>query len=419
MVIGKLLRRLTGKKPLPEREELSIREALKRVSELIEEETEKAREEVEEAGSEFRAQAESFRQKIKVLANAKLKNPNIPERAMHIMEGNRRSYVQKAEHFISGLSFPENHELLEEFCADFNARLDEFAKSTVKNYQVLQEFFSEEVRSLFSSIKEMERTAMMLRRMCREHKAFRLRELSEAMKNIDNRKAKEKNLKSQIASKKRELKEKEELAREISEEEQRIRSGEDYKKAVEAEISLEELRRKLRAAKHELRSLFAGVHSCLKKYERIALDHRLLSSYLSDPVEALVKDEKISIASILRKAEEAVKGNKIGLKEKKKKKSLMALEKITKEKLSGLRRDLVSLESRIASLQRKIAESDTFRVLSELEKKREAEERKARELALSIEEDKRTLASLREKKDFAEIEQRLERVAGIRARITG
>ncbi len=42
------------------------------------------------------------------LLKAKLKNPNIPERAKHIMEGNRKMYIQRVERFLETASLPED-----------------------------------------------------------------------------------------------------------------------------------------------------------------------------------------------------------------------------------------------------------------------------------------------------------------------
>jgi len=65
--------------------------------------------------------------KLSKLGEAKLVNPDIPEREKHIMYGNRLNYIQKTESFLENIELPElDYELINDFCTDFERQLKQF-----------------------------------------------------------------------------------------------------------------------------------------------------------------------------------------------------------------------------------------------------------------------------------------------------
>ena len=91
--------------------------------------------------------SETIRERCNELEKAELQNKNIPPRAITIMEGNRKAYIQKTIHFINRI-----REILDELetlansssiidkVSKINEMFDEYNKSTQKPYYILQEF---------------------------------------------------------------------------------------------------------------------------------------------------------------------------------------------------------------------------------------------------------------------------------------
>jgi len=92
---------------------------------------------------------------IQKLLDTELKNPNIPERAKQIREGNRTTYVQKVQALVQEINMPEFDGIVE-FCNSFNATMTNFGDTTVKNYYVLQEFFENEASAIGANLRNLD-----------------------------------------------------------------------------------------------------------------------------------------------------------------------------------------------------------------------------------------------------------------------
>ena len=67
---------------------------------------------------------------LKKLENSKLQNPNIPNRAKTIMEGNRAAFMKKVSHFFSNIDLRfENFDELIKKCKNLDNEMDSLAKS--------------------------------------------------------------------------------------------------------------------------------------------------------------------------------------------------------------------------------------------------------------------------------------------------
>ena len=95
------------------------------------------------------------REALKALEEAKLQNPNISVREKQFMEGNRKAYLQKTEHFFREVEEIIEHEI-NFFVHHYKDYLDNFGKGTSRAYSILNEFFSNEARGIALRIKELD-----------------------------------------------------------------------------------------------------------------------------------------------------------------------------------------------------------------------------------------------------------------------
>ena len=84
---------------------------------------------------------------LKVLEDAELLNPKIPERAKTIMQGNRASFIKKVSFFLDNIDLKMNgYDEIAGKSERIVNDLDLLAKSTAKSYHILNEFFAREIK---------------------------------------------------------------------------------------------------------------------------------------------------------------------------------------------------------------------------------------------------------------------------------
>ncbi|MFH1505623.1 MAG: hypothetical protein ABIE94_01385, partial [archaeon] len=98
-----------------------------------------------------------IRDALDKLEKAELMNKKIPERAIHIMEGNRKNYVRRIGYFLDNFELPKNVLDISDFSKKLSGQLDELGKDTHKNYQVLTQFLEHEAFAIAKKVKELEK----------------------------------------------------------------------------------------------------------------------------------------------------------------------------------------------------------------------------------------------------------------------
>ena len=290
---------------------------------------------MEAAKEKIREEISAAKQNMENLRNAQLRNPNIPEKAKHFMEGNREFYIKKALSFLESLDLPADAKTAESFLSAFEGSLAEFGKSTARAYAILREFVEEEASRIAGNIKNIDSHAGEIRDSL---KGSGLKEMDSAGQEIER-------LKSRIAHKEfliREADKKEELARGISADKQRlIREIHEMESSSECR-DLQVLKHRLKDAEKEsaekeseITHLFASLERPMKKYQRIVFsDKELLGKYISSPVEALTQDFGFKIVGMLENMKKAILDNTIELKDKQKIRASEDIRELSKECLS-------------------------------------------------------------------------------------
>src|SRR3989338_3994873 len=112
---------------------------------------------IQQTKTEISEERSRLKNNLENLANAELKNKEIPERAKQIMEGNRQIYIQKTNTLIEKIIFPEKSRDLLEFTKTFDKELDAFDKGISKSHHIMEEFFVEKASVIAVSIKKISR----------------------------------------------------------------------------------------------------------------------------------------------------------------------------------------------------------------------------------------------------------------------
>lgn len=270
---------------------------------------------------------EKSAENLKILENAKLQNPKIPERVKTIMEGNRSAFIKKVSFFFDNLDLKHNnnndYNKLIEKCSKIKEEIGSLGSSTARSYQILNEFFAREAENIAINIKKVEDCSKEIKDSINNDKISSIKKIKEDIAEIQNK-----------------IRLKEKYAIDLENNKKNLQSNKDKKAETEKKIDelklgkgyshyekLLEERTKLKSGISHIESRlfhdFSVLERALKKYAKIAFENeKLILEYLSNPVIALSDDGDFAILKILDSLKGAVSGNGLGLDEKKRKKTL-------------------------------------------------------------------------------------------------
>jgi hypothetical protein len=269
---------------------------------------------------------------IEELKKGELKNPKIPIRAKQAMEGNRDAYIKRIKIFLNNIDLDiKAHGALADFCDNFSKELDTLAKSTMKSYQILQEFLANESSNIAMNIRNLDNSMKELKSIMKNSK----------IKNIEN-------LKNQIPDLKNQINNKGSLQEELN---NKNNNAEDFKKSktnLEGEIKTFEksdeyinfknllnkkysTEKEIEEHKDTLLHSFSILEKAFKKFSRIVFeDERLVKKYIERPIKTLIEDKELVIMKILGNLEKNLSENKLELEEKKKQRALIEVKRLDK-----------------------------------------------------------------------------------------
>ena len=312
-----------------------------------------------------------------VLLTAELKNPNIPERAKHIMEGNRKMYVQRFNRLLETISLPENLNKLSDFCDYFDTPLNDFAKDTMKSYQILNEFFGSEVNYLSGNIKALSKLMRKMKEMIEESKILEADELKKRTVRIQRsiyfaKEIKEKiNLLKELVVERNKAVNKEEGSLKILED---GKAYEQFTRVVNQKKAVFEEREHL---EKELLQDFSVILPALKKYERMTLDQELVRGYLDNSLQVLLSDQELKIVELLIKMNNSITDRGLELKDKKRDKILQELIKLDKDYFKNFIERYKGFTSEINTL---LLKQENMTIIKEIEEQKKIVQQKKNEL---------------------------------------
>ncbi len=358
---------------------------------------------------EIERKINDIRDSLDRLENAKLRNENIPERAKHVMEGNRQSYIQKVNRFLDDVEIPEDYFKVKEFSASLSEKINLFSEETKRSYFVLKEFLRDSVIEVSVKIRDLESISFKFRDELNNKGLGKIEEIKKLYNDFKNSEVLILELKEEERLKEKEF----ETAK--LEEERKIKRLNDLKES-RASKEYEDLKEKLENIKKdfnnkrgEIVKCFSVLEKSLKKYKRGSFDEELIDKYLEDPVLGLIDDAELKLIGVLGKLEKGI--STLGLKDKKEEKTREVITKLNKEFLSNKRLEIESFnvkkEGVEKNLKNNLIVSDILDHESLLKRARENVEEKER----GIEEAKNKISRVKPeviKKDIKELLDELD-----------
>src|SRR3989338_1549519 len=328
---------------------------------------ENLRNQINGAVSAIDEEKERVFENLKKLENSKLQNPNIPERAKTVMQGNREAFLRKVSGFLNNidLQYSDFYHLTEK-CRAFEKEIDELAKSTARSYQILSQFFAREVSIIAENIKKTESSSKGIRSLIEHAKVERIDSIR---KDTEDAKAKiklRKRLEEEIKGEKAKL----DLEKnKLSDAENRIKEtkgSKEYKQYENLLKEKEDNEGKLREIERVISHDFSVLEKALKKYSKIAFENeKLIESYLNDPITAFARDYSLEITKILENLSKAIEDNKLELDQRKNERALGKIKELGQKYFLGLQERHKSIEERLGRISLEIGSNDAKKHLDE------------------------------------------------------
>lgn len=354
---------------------------------------------------------------LDTLAEAKLQNENISEKARAIMQGNRAAYVKFVRMFITTLDVPSEitHENMQVFISSFEDKLDTMHKSTAKSFYILQEFFAHESSEVAKHLKTMD----SIIRSLLHNKFSGMLALKKRIKELDAQRKSSKDLARNIADEEQEASVTMNLINDTDRHIKKVKQSAAWWDLDKLRKEQQTAHQKIRNVENHLHGKLTSVDRVLKKYAWLVPEHKeLVEKYLESPMVALLDDPSLTIILILQRAEQLVQENQIELKEKEKEKMIQKLRELTSENLRDALAQHGALKDSLDELERRIRGNGVMRELEELEYKlAHLQEKYAR-----IEENREKLEKQRAKMDVEKaksgIQSEIREVLGVAVLIT-
>lgn len=336
-----------------------------------------------EINNQIKGQIGLVKESINELKNAELMNKNISKKEIQYMEGNREFFIKAVNRFLDNICFAEEINGLSQPISNFEDNAKDLLKSTQRSVVILNQFFEDEVKNIFSKIKKLEDNYNELKKVIDNEKHKKLNSLKEEMDNLDNNDKRKKQLETKIAEINNNLNNLNNELEVINKKNEELTFSDKYNWYLMRSRTIEEKERYLVSEKDKINHIFSELSRAIKKYQRID-DDPLIELYLSDAAKAFLEDDQLKILPILRKLQ-----NSIDQLEFSEKEELLIIKKINSlfnMGLAILRNQYVQINSELNELR---SNSDTS-IVEEIEKNKEEIENLRRKMDILQKELKET-----------------------------
>jgi len=338
---------------------------------------------------ELLKQKEFLSGSLNELNETSLMNPDIPERAKHIMQGNKDEYIRKMKAFIEIIDVPGHYRDIGFFSSKLSEDIDGLGEKTQKNFFVLREFFEREVSKIAKIVKKMEDNVIDFRQELEKENLDEINGIRSMLKQLEDDIITKKDIRLNKVTAENTMKNIMEKEKKIIAKIEELKNSSGHQKLKDLKEKKEKLNNVLEDMKKELKSDFSTLERALKKYAHNSPDEKIVSSYLEDPVESLNSDPEIKISQIIFELSEKladldIKGKKENIQK--------VIEKLTKDHLESKKSDIKKIREDIntANVTMKgnttilnISEQETF--LKDIERKKEEQEEEMQEVENQLE----------------------------------
>ena len=302
---------------------------------------------------------------LRQLHKANLMNPNISQREIQIMEGNRENYIKRVSHFLTNIDIPKNYLETYDYCLGFSKGIEELFKEVQKNIFVLSNFFGNELKTINKEITRLEQIIIDLRIHFEKNNIDVLKTIQDKIKQITSHMLKIKKLEHEIIEQDAMLKEHAERLKKLDERISTITSGTDYRALESFKEDKQKAESEFKGKSAVFGKYFSDIDTGLKKYYYRNPGKKILREYLSNALETFIKDSNLELHEILLDLKRSIMSDIIDLKDKKQESTIAAIDNMTLEFLKNLQAEIRRLDDEKKHIQTKITHNSASLNLSE------------------------------------------------------
>ena len=317
---------------------------------------------IEDKNSELKELIGNTKQKIEIIKNAKLPNPDISEREKHFLEGNRETYVKSTLHLINQIEnnklSPENYD---QYFSNIINEIEKFVKSNLRAFQILQEFLAHESSSIGSNIRKIELLINKQKEFFEKNNYKTIVKIKERIiqaENDINRKNKLSENALIVEQEIRDLIEKRDVV--YSE----IKNLENNQLLQDLLKKLKDIENKIKQQEQEIIHFISQIESALKKYSKISTQNQKVSeNYIAQPIQALLDDNNFIIIKIINEIKSLIENNNIEIKDSRREKILDLINELNNESLNDVKNQIIDLKKIKESASKEIDNLPEFILL--------------------------------------------------------
>ena len=317
--------------------------------------SQKHEEKVKSLEQEFPGLLQTAKEAVTALANAELRNPNIPERAKHYMQGNREQIVKATARLIENLLVPKTQGDL----TFIDQQFQQYSQTNARAAAILSEFFGQEVKAITTALAEIERKMNEVKAGEKQKQSFaEIQSRVLAIENIARQN-------SEIEQRRKELDDTINFSKkkqnDLKNQKEQLLASKDYTQIKEDLVAAN---RKRQQAEQAITDLFLPLVAAIKKYAH-SMHDKNLEAYAENPLEALVKDYGLQIIVHVPKIKEMLEKGELELKQDKQEKAKESINILTKTHLAALVHAYANAKKEETELQKAITRRP---VVQELER---------------------------------------------------
>ncbi|MFH1916441.1 MAG: hypothetical protein ABIJ21_04195 [Nanoarchaeota archaeon] len=282
---------------------------------------------------EFMSFVEFFEEKkgqakdaLEKLSSASPKDRNYPPRALHLLHGNKKHFLQEMGHLLQRIRPPEDLLSFSVFHQSLGKEMTTFTKATQKNYLVINELLGEELSLVLRPLKELEESSSRLDRRVEKKHIRNIAHIKKKLEFLEESRQAKQAKEARLGNFASDLDIIRAKKKKVFDAIEKIKKGERYGAYLVLERSRAEQEKKVKAIRREINLAFAEVERVLKRLRR-DMAEGLLDTYLNDAPAALLDDVNFAILSFLEEGMKLLPGMNLGKKEQKAKKAMARIER--------------------------------------------------------------------------------------------
>jgi len=285
----------------------------------------------------------------------------VEARVRNIVEGHKDNYLKEIQRFENNLhplqienkslEINELQQILE-FNKQLDQNIENLAKRTAKSYQAAQHLFFDGVESIFKIIGELN---LLIKNFQKQQQEIQMiLETNNQIEKLQQIQDKKQQLKQQKDNKEKSLQQLEEQLEKEQSNLEKLKQSKDFSNYHNIKDRLEDYQKITKELEDQVYFYFSKLNKPLKKYERIAINNKRISKYLSDSIKSFHQDKELNIISDLTKLKQSLQNRSVNFDKKQTEKFIELIDMAENNYLEKIRKKIETNESEIERIKKNL-----------------------------------------------------------------